>query len=325
MKILITGGSGFIGTNLIEALSHPNYTILSIDNTKPKIDSHLKYWKECDILNLTKVMELFQEFNPDVVIHLAARTDTDPNTKLSDYIVNTKGSSNILKAIQRTQSVKHAILTSTQFVNQYNGAPKHDEDFAPHTVYGESKVIMEKEIREVDLKCTWTIIRPTNIWGPWHIRYPYEFWKIVSKGLYFHPGRIPVIRSYGYVGNVVDQIIAIVHAHPEKVDKQVFYVGDNPIDVYDWANGFSLKQLGKPVKVVPRLFLKTLGVVGDILYLAKVRFPMTSSRYKSMTHSNSVPMQKTFEVLGQPKYTLQAGIDNSIVWMRKYFPKLVKV
>ena len=325
MRILITGGSGFIGTNLIEALIHSSHTLLNIDNAKPKIDTHLKYWKECDILNLTKVMEMFQEFNPEVIIHLAARTDTDPNTKLSDYVVNTQGSANVLKAINGTSSIKLSILKSTQFVNQYNGVPKHDQEYAPHTVYGESKVIMEKEIRASNLKCTWTIIRPTNIWGPWHIRYPYEFWKIVRKGLYVHPGNSPVIRSYGYVGNVVEQIISIINAHPDKINRQVFYVGDDPIDVYDWVNGFSINQIGKPVKVIPRFFLRALGIVGDVLFFFKIKFPITSSRYKSMTHSNSVSMQKTFDVLGQPKYSLQQGIDETVRWMKQYFPELIKI
>jgi len=325
MNILVTGGSGFIGTNLIEKLiALPFYTIINIDNAKPKIDSHLKHWKECDILDSNQVNQVFNFFKPEIVIHLAARTDTDPNTKIEDYIVNTQGSSNIIKAIKQTKAVKLAIMTSTQFVNQYNGAPKHDEDYAPHTIYGESKIIMEKEIRNANLTCTWTIIRPTNIWGPWHIRYPYEFWKIVSKGLYFHPGNKPVIRSYGYVGNVVSQIIAIINSPYEKIHKQVLYVGDTPIDVFDWVNGFSINQIGKPVKVIPRFFLKALGIVGDILFLFKIKFPITSSRYKSMTHSNSVSMQKTFNLLGKPPYTLQQGIEETVGWMKNYFPELIK-
>jgi nucleoside-diphosphate-sugar epimerase len=60
MKILVAGGSGFIGTNLIEKLiAFPSYTILNIDNAKPKIDSQLKHWKECGILNFTDILDSF--------------------------------------------------------------------------------------------------------------------------------------------------------------------------------------------------------------------------------------------------------------------------
>jgi len=48
-KILITGGSGFIGTNLIESLKGTDAKILSIDIEKPKIESHTWIWRQVDI------------------------------------------------------------------------------------------------------------------------------------------------------------------------------------------------------------------------------------------------------------------------------------
>jgi nucleoside-diphosphate-sugar epimerase len=184
---------------------------------------------------------------------------------------------------------------------------------------------MEKMLRNFGLQCAWVIIRPTNIWGPWHIRYPHEFWKVLSKGLYFHPGKQPVIRSYGYVGNVVYQIIEMLESAEEKIDKQVFYVGDEPIDIYHWVNGFSLKQIGKKVRVMPRFFVKLLAITGDILALFHIRFPLTSSRYKSMTSSNSAPMEKTIKAFGTPPYSLDQGIDETVEWLKVQHPELVKI
>jgi GlcNAc-P-P-Und epimerase len=324
MKILITGGSGFIGTNLIAKLhSMSEHILLNLDISKPKDRAHLKYWKECDILIAAELNKQVEIFDPDAVIHLAARTDTDDGNLMEDYLVNTEGSQNILRAIKNNPNIGRVIMTSTQFVNQYNGVPKDDEDFAPHTVYGKSKVIMEQMTRQANLACTWTLIRPTNIWGPWHLRYPQEFWKVLSRGLYFHPGKEPVVRSYGYVGNVVHQIISILLLSPEKVDKKVFYVGDSPIDIYDWVNGFSLKQTGKKVRIIPRFAIRFLALLGDFLSLFKIKFPLTSSRYKSMTTSNAVQMQRSFDVLGIPPYNLDQGIDETITWMKAHHPNLV--
>lgn len=326
MRILITGGSGFIGTNLIKKLVLENkHSILNLDNSKPKDPKHLDYWRDSNILNSKQTIEFFNSFKPEAVIHLAARTDTGPENTLKDYLVNTEGSANILGAIKICKDVKRVIMTSTQFVNQYKGIPKNDEDYAPHTVYGESKVIMEKMIRNSDLNCIWTIIRPTNIWGPWHLRYPSEFWKIMSRGLYFHPGKEPVIRSYGYVGNVAAQIISMLEAPAEKINGRVYYVGDMPIDIYHWVNGFSLKQIGKSVRVVPRFLVKTLAYIGDILAVVKIKFPLTASRYKSMTHSNTAPMERTIEAFGVPPYTLEQGIEETVKWMKEEHPELVKV
>lgn len=321
--ILVTGGSGFIGTNLIDRLVALNRDIINVDTKPPQKALQRIFWKECDILNSAKLQEIFSEFCPDSVIHLAARTDVEGKS-IEDYKPNTLGTQNILDAIKSAASVGKAIITSTQFVHQSKNFPQHDEDFVPFTIYGQSKVIAEKLTRKADLKCSWTIIRPTNIWGPWHPRYPYEFWKVLSRGRYVHPGKTKVMRSYGYVGNVIWQIMRILEADKTEVSGKVLYVGDRPIDLYDWVNGFSLQQRGKNVFVVPRALVRALALTGDLLKIARVPFPITSSRYRSMTTSNPAPMEKTFQILGEPPYTLEGGITETVAWMRESHPELIR-
>lgn len=322
MKFVITGGSGFIGTNLIEELLKSGHEISNIDIKPPNIDSHNPYWRQCDILDKERLLSAFQDFMPTHVVHLAARTDTLSND-LDDYICNTEGTENVLMAIQGTESIEKVIITSSQFVNQCLGIPKYDEDFAPYTVYGQSKVMNENATRAAYLKCVWTIIRPTNIWGPWHWRYPQEFWRVLGKGLYLHPGGETVTRSYGYVKNVVYQIIKICEARRIKVQSKVFYVGDMPIDLLAWVNGFSRLQTGKEVKVVPRSFLRCLAYAGDVLSIVNVRFPITSSRYRSMTTSNNAPMEFVMKEFGQPPYSLEDGIYETVEWLKIHHPDIV--
>lgn len=324
MRYLITGGSGFIGSNLIEELLKKNYRIMNVDIKAPNIASHGPFWREQDILDFPGLLDAFREFQPTHVIHLAARTDTY-GTRLDEYEVNTKGSKCVLDAIKQTASIQRVIITSTQFVNQYNGKPRDDLDFAPHTIYGESKVITEQLTRAADLDCVWTIIRPTNIWGPWHLRYPHEFWRILGKGLYFHPGGGRVMRSYGYVKNVVWQMMQMCEASAEVVAGRVFYVGDEPIDLLDWVNGFSMRQIGRKVFVVPGALIKVLALFGDVLKHVGVQFPITSSRFKSMTTSNDAPMALTFETFGMPPHSLQSGVDETVAWLRKQHPSLVRM
>lgn len=325
MKTLITGGSGFIGTNLIEYfIERTNIEIGNIDIRPPKIESHNKYWINCDILNKEELEKVFHKFSPEIVIHLAAKADVDGKT-IEDYKSNTDGTQNILDAIKKITPIKRVIITSTQFVNQYNCLPKNDEDYAPHTLYGQSKVITEQKTRESGINCCWTIIRPTNIWGPWHWRYPNEFWKIIAEGKYIHPhSKKPVIRSYGYVGNVVWQIKRILDMDVDIVNKKVFYVGDIPVDIVRWADAFSIALRGTKIKVVPAGIIYILGLVGDFLKFIGITFPITTSRFKSMTTSNAAPMEKAFKLLGTPPFTIKQGVEKTVEWLKLYHPVLVR-
>lgn len=317
-KILVTGGSGFIGSYLMdEFLKNKENQIINIDIAEPLEKKHNPFWQRIDILDKEKILEIFERFQPHYVLHLAAYAETRPENIMEDYKPNTDGTANILAAIKSISSVERVVITSTQFVHQRQGSlPDHDEDFAPHTIYGESKVITETLTRQANLPCCWTIIRPTNIWGPRHPRYTKEFWRVLKLGRYVHPGKQAVIRSYGYVGNVVDQIMQILHKEPSKVSGLVLYVGDEPINLYDWVNGFSLALNGRKVRTVPRFVVRILALIGDVLSVIKMKFPITSSRYKSMTEGNPAPMDKTFKVLGKSKYTLKQGIDETVVWLK---------
>lgn len=316
MRLLITGGSGFIGTNLVDGFSDQEVEIINVDIQEPKKSSHRRYWKRCDILDFGLLKDVFREFNPTHVVHLAARTDTFGKS-LSDYRVNTEGTKHVLAAVNSCSSVERLVVTSTQFVCKPGKVPNSDEDYEPHTVYGHSKVIAEKYTRLANLDCIWTIIRPTNIWGPWHPRYPYEFWKILSKGLYLHPGGKSPVRCYGYVKNVVDQIQKILVLPREDVHGTVIYLGDPPIQLIEWVNGFSKALTGKDVRVVPRTFIRMLAYIGDVLSLLGIRFAITSSRFSSMVEDYIVPMEPTFKRLGYPAISLEDGIKETAIWLRE--------
>lgn len=318
MSFLVTGGSGFIGTNLIDCLiKNKEEQIINLDIKEPKKETHRKYWYCIDLLDEKKLNDILIKKKPTHIVHLAARTDTDKNNNIDGYKANTEGTRNLISAIKLVKTTKRLIITSTQFVHQCQGIPKDDEDYAPHTAYGQSKVITEQLVRKADLNCLWTIIRPTNIWGPWHPRYPKEFWLVLKKGLYFHPGKQPVVRSYGYVGNVTHQILKILELPAETVHGRVFYVGDRPINLLDWVNGFSNELIHRDVIVIPRFLVQSLAKLGDFLSLFHLAFPLNSSRFKSMTIDNPAPMDETFKVLGESPYSLARGIKETAKWLKE--------
>jgi len=315
-RIAVTGGSGFIGTNLIELLlSRDSCEVLNLDLAQPRVVSHIDLWAKCDLLNEKRIIEILQEFQPTQIVHLGGRTDMLGRT-VEDYAANHVGTEKLVAAIRQLESVDRAIFTSSQFVVGPGPPPQSDTEFRPHTIYGESKVLSETAVRKADPNCIWTIIRPTNVWGRWHPRYPDEFWRVLKKGRYVHPGGERVRRCYAYVGTVVQQICTILESPPEKVAKQVFYVGDPPMDLFEWTNAFSMELRQRPVHVVPRSVLRAMAMIGDLVVAAGGTFPIFTSRYRSMTENYVTPMNKTFECLGRPTITLNQGVKETAAWLR---------
>jgi nucleoside-diphosphate-sugar epimerase len=320
MKVLITGGSGFIGTNLFDAFTDTGSTLLNYSLHPPLNPEQIQYWRAGDILDEPATTAVFREFQPDRVIHLAARADCDENTTVeAGYRINTEGTRNVLAAIRVTPSVQHTIITSSQFVCAPGRLPQSDTDYFPETVYGQSKVITEKLTRDANLANCWTIIRPTNVWGPWHLRYRREVWRVLERGLYLHPGRQPVIRCYAYVKNVIAQIQKIFEAPRDLVHGKTIYLGDPPGDIFIWVNGFSQALTGRDVRVVPRPLMRFLASLGDTpTYITGKPFLINSSRFRSMTTDYLTPMERTFELLGENPYTLENGIRETVKWLCFY-------
>jgi hypothetical protein len=107
----------------------------------------------------------------------------------------------------------------------------------------------------------------------------------------------------------------ILNAPVEKVNHQTFYVGDRPIDIYKWVDAFSVALRGQHARKVPRFILRMIGLVGDIAGVVGIKFPLTSSRVRSMTQDYLTPMDQTFDLFRDPPFSLDQGVKQTVQWL----------
>lgn len=317
-RLLITGGSGFIGTAAVMHYRRCGATILNLDIAPPLLGDQAEHWRKQDILDYPRLLKAFADFQPTHVLHLAARTDLDERKEISGYAANTDGTQTVLDAVKVTSTIRRLIVASTMFVCEPGYRPISDTDYRPHTVYGQSKVVTEQLTRKANLSCTWSLVRPAVIWGPYHERLRHGFFGILRRGLYFHPGGRPAHRSYGYIGNSIFQIDRIFSVDPAKVNSKVFYLADPPVNLLEWTDGFSRELLGRPVRRIPYSVLRGLGRVGDVMVrLGAGNFPMTTFRLRNMTSDNIVDTGSINAVATSLPYSMLDGIRETVNWLRE--------
>jgi nucleoside-diphosphate-sugar epimerase len=236
-----------------------------------------------DIRVLSSVRSAVADFAPEVIVNLASQTELEP-TECGDYTTNTLGVENLVRAMASTPSVRRAVWTSSILVNRPGVRVRHDEDYNPKGAYGESKVAGEKIVRNSDgAGKTWTIIRPTTIWGPGMSPHYQRLLSLIQRGLYFHVGGKPLRKSYSYIGNFVRQVTSLIDADPALVNRRTFYVADSePIELREWCDGFA-RWFGVSIPTMPKVAAIALAKAGDMAgMMGLMQFPLNSHRLENM-------------------------------------------
>jgi len=315
-RVLVTGGSGFIGSNMVQFYLDKGIEVLNVDIAEPRNKFHIDVWENCDILDSASLSRTVQSYSPDTIIHLAARTDLD-GLDVNDYAANTVGVKNIIDAINNTEKVTNAVFASSMLVCRIGYIPKRINEYVPSIAYGESKVIGEKYVyNSLRSDLNTVIIRPTSIWGPWFAKPYRDFFDIIKKGHYIHPSGINTIRSYGFVLNTVHQIYMLSKL---KFDiSEMFYLCDyNPTEIRNWAEIIRSKFGVRNIIEMPLDYIKTAAVFGDILGLFTIPFPINSFRLKNMLTNVVFNTKRLEKVCGQLPYTLDDGVLLTIDWINK--------
>lgn len=104
----MTGGSGFIGTHLVNGLIEQGCTVGNIDIKPPLLADHIPMWRKVHILNIDDLKSVVQKEAPEAVIHLAARAEI-LSKDWSKFASIHEGTCNLIDAVSGSQSIKRLI------------------------------------------------------------------------------------------------------------------------------------------------------------------------------------------------------------------------
>ncbi len=175
MKIIITGGAGFIGSAIVPTLKNDGNDIYVIDNlsfgNRQFIDIPDSHFFLADIRDKARIMEIFENIRPDAVIHLAA-IHFIPYCNQHPYEaadINIRGTMNILDACRQLPGLRRILFASTAAVYPiYDKAVDEEHNVLPLDIYGLTKLTGEHLLKEFwhDTRIDTIVCRFFNAFGP---------------------------------------------------------------------------------------------------------------------------------------------------------------
>lgn len=224
MTILITGGGGFIGSHVADRLVQ-DYSTVIVDNFSTGNNENTTDFFDAggeivvaDILDRDTLFDIFYQYKPERVVHLAAQSAVVPSfgDPITDLRINALGTIYMMEACNRF-GVKKLVFSSTSSVYREKGAPRKMRegwDRYPSSPYGASKLTAEHYIRQMFAESV--ILRFGNVYGPRQVSLGGN--QLIAMVMNYLTNRKEYIefkvhgngeqtRDYIYVGDVVDVIV----------------------------------------------------------------------------------------------------------------------
>ena len=299
MRVLVTGGAGFVGTNLTLSLLEHGYDVKIFDDLSTGLKQNIPKDAEfinASILDTSKLNNAIKDC--DVVVHLGARGSVPRSIKdpIATHDVNSSGTLNVLEAARSSGS--HYIFSSSSSVYGSNMTLPKSEDMVlrPLTPYAASK--MSGEALSLAYAKSYELpvstFRFFNIFGPWQ-RPDHEYAAVLPKWISkcIKGDEIEIFgdglqtRDFTYVGTVVNIILSCISKkilHPEPVNLA-------------YGNNISLNQVLEIMKFnFPTLNVKYLPTrKGDVLH-SKNDPKLIKTLYPDITRDKfEVSLQKTID------------------------------
>lgn len=316
-KILLTGGSGFIGSHFHRLLPAGDFINLDLvapafQHTAPYITGDIR--KEADIRNA------LSNNNIDTIISLAAKHH-DFGIGHDEYFDTNEEGTRVICEQATAFGIKNIIFYSSVAVYGIREAIS-DESMQPQpdSPYGASKLagerVLEKWAAE-DAERKVIIIRPTVVFGPNNLANMRNLIKQIDSGFYFHLGKADNIKSIAYVENVVEATLFLMERIKPGVS--IYNYSDEPQLTAREISNLIAKALNKKIRItVPPFLGILLGLPFDLaIKLTGRNLPISTARIKKLGTQTYHSARKIFSEGFIPKYTTRDGIKKMVAWYKQ--------
>ena len=322
-RVLVTGGSGFIGTNLVDWLLGRGYGVLSFSRRPPREPRHAAVFRQGDVLDAGQLIRAIDEFKPTDVVHLAAATLSHRGAGAPDYSANVAGTQSMIRALSEARGVRRCVFASSHVIAHPDGRPhERDERDDPVAGYARSKAAAEQVVQaDTTMSCDWCMVRPIAVWGPW-FDVPFRpFFEAVLRRRYFHLGRDESPKRLAYVGNVCHQLERLLAAPREAVHRQTFYLADEePTTLRRWAELIASRAGVRPPRTLPEPLVRAAALAGDVVQSAGWRgTSLTTFRLRNMrTDTGGYDVGPVMRIAGAMPFVPAAAVDLTLAWLRDH-------
>lgn len=315
-NILVTGGAGFIGSNLVDRLIEMGHSVQVVDNLsgghKEFLAKHFSNPKFCFTkLDLRHTDQLIKAINPktDLVFHLAANSDIskgieDPTIDFEQTIVATFS---LLRAMEKL-SIKKLFYTSGSGVYGDRGlkySSESDGPTIPISMYGASKLGAEGLIcafsHFYDIQ-SW-IVRPANITGPRTTHgVTFDFVRRLTQD----PTKLRILgdgqqsKAYLHVDDVIDAFLLIIERSEDKIS--FFNLSSNTFVTVNEIAKLTCKTMGLGNVKFQRTGGK-VGWKGDVAVVRLRNTPLNKLGWKPKYTSKNTVIATVKALLNDPRIT----------------------